>query len=198
MRFEVDPENMAIIVELEDADGDVRLDGPDRLGDQILAAATAEMGRCHLEGTAPSGAPWAKLRSTTIQEKGHDTIGIKTGSMLDPSKFLYGPTNVEAKSAEWSYPRGPDFGKAQGFHLGRQGREGRWVQAPRPLIGWTADAKATAQRLVAEARQPAAGDAATDPPMNTVAVVDQGQGDPIQEAERFFAAANEPTWGFEG
>jgi hypothetical protein len=145
MQFNVDHQQLSIIVELdsEPEDLDLTIDG---LGDAILDAGVDGMIASTWAKRSPDGRDWAKLQPLTVRRKGHSTIGIQSGSMLSPSNFSGGPRQVEQRWAMWSYPQGADFGKAHGFHNGRPGR-----QEARPIVGWTQEAKRTAEELVADA-----------------------------------------------
>jgi len=82
MRFTVDVGELAVILELdtEPAGVDLTRDG---LGDACLDAAVEEMLASHAAQRAPDGAPWAPLKAATVRRKGHATIGVQSGVLLD-------------------------------------------------------------------------------------------------------------------
>ncbi len=150
MRFRVDDADLSLWLELdhEPATLDLTRDG---LGDRILDAAVEEMIRAHARQQSPSGALWAKLAASTVKQKGHATIGVRTGGMLDPDRWRAAPRDLEARRVGWIYPydddrRGRAYGQAYGFHAGNP----KTGQPARPLIGWTERAKAEAQALIRE------------------------------------------------
>jgi hypothetical protein len=144
VQFTVDHQNLSLIVELDsEPEGlDLTIDG---LGDAMLDAGVDGMIASTWAKRSPDGRDWAKLRPMTVKRKGHSTIGIQSGGMLDPSNFTFGPRQVEARWAMWSYPRGGNFAKALNFHQGNDRQEAR------PIVGWTQEAKRRAEELVADA-----------------------------------------------
>jgi hypothetical protein len=147
MKFTVDDADLSLSVELDVEPA--TLDLTAGLGDRILDVAVEEMIRAHARGQSPGGAPWAPLRPSTVRQKGHAAIGVRTGGMLDPDRWRAAPRDMEARRATWIYPygdlrRGRAYGQAYGFHAGNA----RTGQPARPLIGWTARAQAETMALI--------------------------------------------------
>ena len=96
MRFVVDDADLSLWLELDDepATLDLTRDG---LGDRILDAAVEEMIRAHARQESPAGVRWAKLAAATVKQKGHATIGVRTGGMLDPDRWRTAPRDLEAR-----------------------------------------------------------------------------------------------------
>jgi hypothetical protein len=114
-----------------------------------LDIAVEEMIRAHARQESPAGTPWAPLRPSTVRQKGHAAIGVRTGGMLDPGRWRTAPRDLEPRRATWIDPygdlrRGRAYGQAYGFHAGNA----RTGQPARPLLGWTARAQAEALALV--------------------------------------------------
>ena len=123
----------------------------DSLGSRILEAAVEGMIQAHARQQAPDGRPWVALAPSTVRQKGHDQIGVRTGAMLDPLLWLAGKHTVAPRRATWQHPAaatgGREKGKILGFHRGDPRRR----QPPRPLLGWTARARDVAAALIQEA-----------------------------------------------
>ena len=146
MNFTTDEDELSITVSL-----DVEppaLDLREQLGDALLDVAQAELLRCYLYGTAPSGTPWDRNRPATVKQKGFDKPGYRTGGMLDPSSIESAPRDIQAREATWIFPQPRGKRKKEhGFHHGAPDRN----QPGRPLVGWTARAREECRRLIAEA-----------------------------------------------
>jgi hypothetical protein len=158
VRFTVDVGELAVVLELdtEPAGVDLTRDG---LGDACLDAAVEGMLGSHGAQRAPDGAPWAPLKAATVRRKGHATIGVQSGTLLDPHRWRTAPRDITPRAAVWYYPStdwkgdGCD-GHARAFHAGHP-----LTGSPaRPILGWTPAAQETCRRLVSEAARVAAPD----------------------------------------
>jgi phage gpG-like protein len=93
------------------------------------------------------GRNWRALRASTIREKGHDTILVRTGSMRRRQRFK-GTFRLVGKRIEWHF-EGSNSAKYSHFHqFGfTHSKSGLWV-APRPPIVITKEDKKVIQRAV--------------------------------------------------
>ncbi|MBV8266904.1 MAG: hypothetical protein JO252_11305, partial [Planctomycetaceae bacterium] len=147
MKFLTDVGELAVVLELDDtepAEVDLTRDG---LGDAGLDAAVEGMLGSHRAQAAPDGAPWAPLKAATVRRKGHATIGVQPGTLLDPHRWRTAPRDLMPRVAIWYYPStdgkgdGCD-GHARAFHAGHP----RTGSPARPILGWTPAAQATCRR----------------------------------------------------
>jgi hypothetical protein len=85
MEFTVDDADLSLSVELdvEPAALDLRAG----LGDRLLDLAVEEMIRAQARRESPGGTPWAPLKPSTVRQKGHAAIGVRSGGMLDPDRW---------------------------------------------------------------------------------------------------------------
>jgi hypothetical protein len=153
VRFEVDSDELALVLVLDSEHPDLELTDAG-LGEELLRIAAEEQLAAARREQSPSGEPWADLAWSTIHAKHHDTVGLRTGDML--GRLGRGEIQVDARQAVWTYPhdgRGTQsWGKAHGFHTGRPG-----VQAARQLIGWSEEAKRRCAERIREFEQALGG-----------------------------------------
>jgi hypothetical protein len=147
MKFTVDDADLSLSVALDVEPA--TLDLTAGLGNRILDVAVEERIRAHARRESPGGTPWTPLRPSTVRQKGHAAIGVRSGGMLDPGRWRTAPRDLEARRATWTYPygdlrRGRAYGQAYGFHAGNP----RTGQPARPLLGGTARAQAEAMTLI--------------------------------------------------
>ena len=110
------------------------------------------MTEAHARRQAPDGRPWPPLAVSTVRQKGHANIGVRTGQLLDPLLWEAGKYLIAPRRATWShpyaaFPSSRDYGKLLGFHRGDPARN----RPPRPLLGWSARARDAAAALIQEA-----------------------------------------------
>ena len=110
----------------------------DQLGERLMDAALTGVRECLARQSGPDGEGWPPLEPATIRAKGHSQIGVRTGRMVDSLNSAGGVTRVDRDRATWE-PRRSLRGQIEGFNN------------LRPLIGWTASARAEARRILAEA-----------------------------------------------
>jgi len=197
MRLSVDHENLSLVAELDQEPDWLTFDGPDGLGSRVLDSGVDGILAHTFRAESPSGVPWAANAPATVARKGHGIVGTETGSMLTADKFTSGPRDIGPYIATWSYPQGEDFAKLQSFHNGRQDpRSGRWIQPPRPVIGWSPEASFLAQQHVTQrlALPPQTGDSSGPVLDNLAAITDQGQQDQYERSQDWFAGPMDPTW----
>ena len=96
MRFTVDVGELAVVLELdtEPAEVDLTRDG---LGDACLDAAVEGRRASHAAQRAP-------LKAATVRRKGHATIGVQSGIVLDPHRWRRAPRTITPRVAAWFYP----------------------------------------------------------------------------------------------
>lgn len=123
------------------------------LGDRILDFAVEEMLVSHRRKQSPAGVPWAPIRPSTARQKGSTEIGVRSGYMLEPSRWRNAPRDLEPRRALWRYDygdlrRGRVYGQALAFHAGNP----HTGQVARPMLGWTPRAVAQARALIRAAQ----------------------------------------------
>ena len=148
MRFEVSEQDLALTLALDREPAALDLTRGN-LGSRILDAAVQGMTEAHARRQAPDGRPWPALAASTVAQKGHALIGVRTGALLDPFLWEAGRHLIQPRRATWRHPYGEfpnsrDYGKLLGFHRGDPTRN----RPPRPLLGWTARARAEAEALI--------------------------------------------------
>ena len=145
MTFGTDHEQLLCWVRLDDEPEDLQLDGDEQLGEQILDLLQEALLESTAGRHAPDGTPWAELRPSTVRQKGHSLIGLRTGEMLWPGRFEAAPRDVQARLATWQLL--PVDGKTLSFHAGNP----RTGQVARPIVGWSEGVQADARNLIADA-----------------------------------------------
>jgi hypothetical protein len=156
MRCTVDVGELAVVLELDSEPVGVDLTR-DGLGDACLDAAMEGMLGSHRAQASPDGTPWAPLSPATVRRKGNATIGVQSGTLLNPQHWRTAPRDIGPRVAVWYYPStGPTGdgcdGPARAVHAGHP-----LTGSPaRPILGWTVMAQETCRRLVSEAARAAA------------------------------------------
>jgi hypothetical protein len=147
VRFEVNEQDLSLTFALDQEPAGLDLTRAG-LGSRILDAAVEGMLAAHARRQSPDGRPWPPLAASTARQKGHADPGVRTGAMLDPLLWVAGRHTVGPRRATWQHPAaatgGREKGKILGFHRGDPRRR----QPPRPLLGWTAQARAEAEELI--------------------------------------------------
>ena len=103
MRFTVDVSELAVVLGLDTEPAEVDLTH-DSLGDRCLDAAVEGMLGSHRAQASPDGQAWAPLSPATVRRKGNATIGVQSGTLLDPQRWRTAPQDIEPRVAIWYDP----------------------------------------------------------------------------------------------